>query len=64
MLSKSFEKCKFNKSDIESKIHTIEQDINSSKNSIFDMISKLELNLKQASSTSYKILYNENDIQN
>jgi len=64
MLSRSFEKCKFNKSDIESKIHTIEQEINSNKNSIFDIISKLELNLKQASSTSYKILYNENDIQN
>ena len=48
--------------DAESKISLIQDQIDSSKNSIYDMISKLELNLKQASSISYKITYTENDL--
>ena len=48
--------------DAESKISLIQEQIDSSKNSIHDMISKLELNLKQASSISYKIAYTENDL--
>ena len=59
---KSLEKSKLNMLDAESKISLIQEQIDSSKNSIHDMISKLELNLKQASSISYKITYTENDL--
>ena len=59
---KSLEKSKLNMLDAESKISLIQDQIDSSKNSIHDMISKLELNLKQASSISYKIAYTENDL--
>ena len=60
-LTHNLEKSRFNISDRESKISIIRQQIDSSKSSIHDMISKLELNLKQASSISYKISYTEND---
>jgi hypothetical protein len=60
----SLEKSKLNILDAESKISLIQNQIDSSKNSIHDMISKLELNLKQASGITYKILYSENDFQN
>ena len=60
-LTHNLEKSRFNISDRESKISIIQQQIDSSKSSIHDMISKLELNLKQASSISYKISYTEND---
>ena len=63
-LVSSFEKSKLNILDAESKISLIQDQIDSTINSIHDMISKLELNLKQASSTSYKIEYTENDLQN
>jgi len=59
---KSLEKSKLNILDAESKISLIQDQIDSSKNSIHDMISKLELSLKQASSISYKIAYTENDL--
>ena len=61
-LVNSLKKSKLNVVDAESKISLIEDQIDSSKNSIHDMISKLELNLKQASSTSYQIKYTENDL--
>ena len=57
-------KSQFNISDTESKISEIAKQIDSSKNSIYDIISKLELNLRQASSVAYKLSYNENDFQN
>ena len=57
-------KSQFNISDTESKISEIAKQIDSSKNSIYDIISKLELNLRQASSIAYKLSYNENDFQN
>jgi len=60
-LTHNLEKSRFNISDRESKISIIRQQIDSSKSSVHDMISKLELNLKQASSISYKISYSEND---
>ena len=60
-LTHDLEKSRFNISDRESKISIIRQQIDSSKSSVHDMISKLELNLKQASSISYKISYSEND---
>ena len=60
-LTHNLEKSRFNISDRESKISIIRQQIDSSKSSVHDMISKLELNLKQASSISYKISYTEND---
>ena len=63
-LVSSFEKSKLNILDAESKISLIQDQIDSTINSIHDMISKLELNLKQASSTSYTITYTENDLQN
>ena len=63
-LISSLEKSTFNISDAESKISIIQQQIKSTKNEIHDMISKLELNLKQASSIYYKISYNDNDLQN
>ena len=52
----NLEKSKMNASDAESKISLNQDQINSTKNSIDDLISKLELNLKQASSISYKIV--------
>ena len=52
----NLEKSKMNTSDAESKISLNQDQINSTKNSIDDLISKLELNLKQASSISYKIV--------
>ena len=60
-ITHNLEKSRFNISDRESKISIIRQQIDSSKSSVHDMISKLELNLKQASSISYKISYSEND---
>ena len=63
-LVSSLEKSKLNILDAESKISLIQDQIDSTINSIHDMISKLELNLKQASSPSYKIVYTENDLQN
>ena len=60
-LTHNLEKSRFNISDRESKISIIRQQIDSSKSSVHDMISKPELNLKQASSISYKISYTEND---
>jgi len=58
----NLEKSKSNISDIESKISIIQKQTDSTKNEIHDMISKLELNLKQASSIYYKISYNYNDL--
>ena len=58
------EKSQSNISDTESKISLIQEQIGSSKSSLHGIISKLELNLKQASSMHYKISYTENDIQN
>ena len=63
-LENDLNKSHFNISDTESKISMIQKQIDSNKNSIHGMITKLELNLKQASSVSYKLSYNENDIQN
>ena len=63
-LINDLEKSRSNISDAETKIISIENQINSSHSSIHDMISKLELNLKQASSISYKVLHTENDLQN
>ena len=60
-ITHNLEKSRFNISDRESKISIIRQQIDSSKSSVHDMISKLELNLKQSSSISYKISYSEND---
>ena len=57
------EKSQSNISDTESKISLIQEQIGSSKSSLHGIISKLELNLKQASSMHYKISYTENDIQ-
>ena len=51
-------------SDLDSRLTEVDLEIKKSKKSSFDLISKLELNLKQASSISYKIVLNENDIQN
>jgi len=62
-LVSNLEKSKFNISDAESKISLIQKQTESTKNQIHDIISKLELNLKQASSIHYKISY-ENDLQN
>ena len=61
-LASDLEKSNFNMSDIESKISIIQKQIESTKNQIHDMISKLELNLKQASSIHYKISYDNNDL--
>ena len=63
-LSDDLEKSQFNTTDIESKVSEITKQIDSSKNLIHDIISKLELNLRQASSIAYKISYSENDLQN
>ena len=63
-LSDDLEKSQFNTTDIESKVAEITKQIDSSKNLIHDIISKLELNLRQASSIAYKISYSENDLQN
>ena len=63
-LINNLEKSRSNISDAKTKIISIENQINSSHSSIHDMISKLELNLKQASSISYKVLHTENDLQN
>ena len=65
-LSKSIsdlEKSTSNISDMESRMSLIQEQIDSSKSSLHGIISKLELNLKHASSTHYKISYTENDIQ-
>ena len=62
-LVSNLEKSKFNISDTESKISLIQKQVESTRNQIHDIISKLELNLKQASSIYYKISY-ENDLQN
>jgi len=61
-LAHDLEKSKFNASDAESKISVIQEQVDLTKTSILGLISKLELNLKQASSISYKISYNENDL--
>ena len=63
-LINNLEKSRSNISDAKTKIISIENQIDSSHSSIHDMISKLELNLKQASSISYKVLHTENDLQN
>ena len=63
-LSDDLEKSQFNTTDIEAKVSEITKQIDSSKNLIHDIISKLELNLRQASSIAYKISYSENDLQN
>ena len=52
-----------NMEDLNSRIVDIQENLITSKKSIFDIIHKLELNLKQASSTSYKISLSENDLQ-
>ena len=56
------QKSKSNVSDAESKISAIQEQIDSNESSILGLIGKLELNLKQASSISYRISYNENDL--
>ncbi len=61
-LENGLEKSISNISDAVSKTSIIQEQIDSSKNSINDMISKLELNLKQASSVSYQISYGKNDL--
>jgi hypothetical protein len=65
-LSKSIsglEKSTSSISDATSKMSLIQEQIDSSKSSLHGIISKLELNLKQASSIHYKISYTKNDIQ-
>ena len=61
-LTHDLQKSKFNVSDSESKITVIQEQIDSNESSILGLVAKLELNLKQASSISYKISYNENDL--
>lgn len=63
ILKNTLEKCKSNISDTESRISLIQEQIDSSKSSLDGIISKLELNLKQASSIHYQISHTENDIQ-
>ena len=57
-------KSKFNISDIESKLVSIEKQIDRNQISVHDIVSKLELNLKQASGIPYKISLTEIDLQN
>ena len=57
-------KSKFNISDIESKLVSIEKQIDSNQISVHDIVSKLEVNLKQASGIPYKISLTEIDLQN
>ena len=61
-LMHDLQKSKSNVSDAESKISAIQEQIDSNESSILGLIAKLELNLKQASSISYRISYNENDL--
>ena len=62
-LGDNIQKTYDNMEDLDSRIVDIQKNLITSKKSIFDIISKLELNLKQASSTSYKISMSENDLQ-
>ena len=62
-LNVSIQKTHDNLEDLNSRIADIQENLITSKKSIFDIIHKLELNLKQASSTSYKISMSENDLQ-
>ena len=62
-LSDNMQKTYDNMKDLNSRIVDIQENLTTSKKSIFDIIYKLELNLKQASSTSYKISLSENDLQ-
>ena len=57
-------KSKFNISDIESKLVSIEKQIDRNQISVHDIVSKLEVNLKQASGIPYKISLTEIDLQN
>ena len=57
-------KSKFNISDIESKLVSIEKQIDRNQISVHDIVSKLEVNLKQASGIPYKISLTEIDRQN
>ena len=62
-LNDNMQKTYDNMEDLNSRIVDIQENLITSKKSIFDIIHKLELNLKQASSTSYKISLSENDLQ-
>ena len=62
-LNDNMQKTHDNIEDLNSRIVDIQENLITSKKSIFDIIHKLELNLKQASSTSYKISLSENDLQ-
>ena len=62
-LNDNMQKTHDNIEDLNSRIVDIQENLITSKKSIFDIIHKLELNLKQASSTSYKISMSENDLQ-
>tara|TARA_B100001750_G_C15515420_1_gene606734 strand:+ start:778 stop:2088 length:1311 start_codon:yes stop_codon:yes gene_type:complete len=62
-LGDNMQKTYDNMEDLDARIVDIQKNLITSKKSIFDIISKLELNLKQASSTSYKISMSENDLQ-